>query len=233
MRTLPLAAVLTLALAAPASAAEWSVEATDYQFSPRPLNVAVGDTVTWTNAGPSQHTATSAKGQAVRWDSPYLDAGQTYSKVFDTPGKYQYFCRPHVFMKGVITVGSDEVAKSFAKLRTVRKGSRVKASFRLREPAKVVGKLRGATKRTVSAKRLKAGARSLSWGKLRPGSYKATLTFTDDFDKTSRAKLAFEGSPLRAAAPASGDLVDVADVRRVVGLAARLGGEPAVEDLVE
>jgi plastocyanin len=192
MRTLPLAALLILALAAPASAAEWSVEASDYTFSPRTVEVAVGDTVTWTNAGPSQHTATSVKGQAERWDSPYLDSGEAYSTVFGTPGKYQYFCRPHVFMKGVVVVGTDEVGKTFAKLRTARKGSRAKASFRLREPAKVVGKLRGPTKRTVSAKRLKAGARSLSWGKLSAGSYKATLTFTDDFDKTSRGKLSFK-----------------------------------------
>jgi plastocyanin len=30
--------------------------------------------------------------------------GDTYGVTFDTPGTYSYFCIPHVFMTGVITV---------------------------------------------------------------------------------------------------------------------------------
>ena len=38
------------------------------------------------------------------WDSGLLNAGDSYSFTFTDPGVYWYFCRPHPFMRGTITV---------------------------------------------------------------------------------------------------------------------------------
>ena len=113
MRTtrLLLPALLTLlALAAPAIAEDTSVDAPDYEFTPKSASIAVGDTATWNFMGPSEHTATSNPGQPEKFDSGLKGAGGTFAHTFTKPGKYQYFCRPHEdFMKGTITVGTDAV----------------------------------------------------------------------------------------------------------------------------
>jgi alcohol dehydrogenase (cytochrome c) len=75
----------------------------DFDFNPGVLGVAVppGTTITWTNNGPTTHTTTSDNGV---WDSGDLPAGQSFSFMFTDPGVYWYFCRPHPFMRGTITI---------------------------------------------------------------------------------------------------------------------------------
>ena len=189
---LSLALIASLAAASPAVAAEWTVNAIDYEFQAPELQVAVGDTVNWNfvNAG---HTATSARGQADRWDSGSATAGQRFPHTFDTPGRYQYICVPHEAfdMKGVITVGTDAVEKSVSRFKARRTGNRVKVSFRLNEAAKVTYRLKGAARRSVKRRRLAAGRRSLTVRRLKRGRYTGTLTVVDDFDKKQTAKSTF------------------------------------------
>lgn len=80
-----------------------SVTVEDFDFTPGVLGVAVppGTTITWNNVGPTEHTTTADKGT---WDSGLLQAGQSYSFTFNDPGVYWYFCRPHPWMRGTITV---------------------------------------------------------------------------------------------------------------------------------
>jgi quinohemoprotein ethanol dehydrogenase len=75
----------------------------DFDFNPGVFGVAVppGTTITWTNKGPTVHTTTSDTGV---WDSGDLQAGDSYSFTFNDPGVYWYFCRPHPFMRGTITI---------------------------------------------------------------------------------------------------------------------------------
>jgi plastocyanin len=75
----------------------------DFDFNPSVFGVSVppGTTITWTNNGPTVHTTTSDNGV---WDSGDLQAGQSYSFTFADPGVYWYFCRPHPFMRGTITI---------------------------------------------------------------------------------------------------------------------------------
>ena len=75
----------------------------DFDFKPGVFGVAVppGTTITWTNNGPTAHSTTADTGT---WDSGLLNAGDSYSFTFDTPGVYWYFCRPHPFMRGTITI---------------------------------------------------------------------------------------------------------------------------------
>jgi plastocyanin len=180
---LPLTALAALAVAAPASAAEWSVDVTDFEFTPAERQIAVGDTVTWTftNGG---HTATSVRGQADSWNSGFKDAGTTFQHTFTRPGRFQYVCTPHrTFMRGVIEVGEDEETDTVDGFRTKRSGRTVTVSFTLNEAAVATYKLRGASRRTVSRGRLRAGRHSIKLRRLEPGRYRGVLTLVDDFDK--------------------------------------------------
>jgi plastocyanin len=75
----------------------------DFDFKPGVFGVAVppGTSITWTNNGPTVHTTTSDSGV---WDSGDLQVGQSFSFTFTDPGVYWYFCRPHPFMRGTITI---------------------------------------------------------------------------------------------------------------------------------
>jgi plastocyanin len=185
---IPLALLTFFALASPAAAFEWTVGATaDYTFDPGERQIAVGDSVTW-NFAVDGHTATSVKGQAVSWNSApdggTNSAGATFTKVFDTPGRYQYICIPHqTFMKGVIQVGTDTVADSLDNFKSKRTANRVKLSFLLKEPATVTYKLTGKSRRTVKRGRLGAGRHSFTVRRLKRGTYRGVLTVVDDFDK--------------------------------------------------
>jgi glucose/arabinose dehydrogenase/plastocyanin len=85
------------------------VKMVDFSFQPANATINVGDTVTWTNASPSQHTATSGANPPAGdglWDSGTLLQGQTYSHTFTTSGAFPYFCVFHYGfgMTGTITV---------------------------------------------------------------------------------------------------------------------------------
>jgi plastocyanin len=194
MRTRRLVAALVLlvplAVAAPASAQGPEVEVVDSAFQPSSLQVNPGDTVIWdfTAGG---HTTTSRSGQPESWNSDpsgpgFNSAGDRFSQTFDTPGRYQYFCIPHEpFMRGVVQVGTDQFRRSHTRFRQRRRGGTLTFSFRLREPAKVTVRLRGASRRTVTRRRLGTGSHSIRLARLREGRYRGTVTFVDDFDKRS------------------------------------------------
>jgi hypothetical protein len=65
------------------------------------VTVAVGDTVTWTNADDSPHTVTSADGA---FDSGNMEAGQVFSFTFTEPGTYRYVCAYHSEMTATVIV---------------------------------------------------------------------------------------------------------------------------------
>jgi quinohemoprotein ethanol dehydrogenase len=88
---------------APTARSVNSVKIEDFDFSPGVFGVSVppGTTITWTNNGPTVHTTTSDNNL---WDSGDLDVGQSFSVTLTDPGVYWYFCRPHPFMRGTITI---------------------------------------------------------------------------------------------------------------------------------
>lgn len=71
------------------------------EFRPNTLTVPVGTRVTWTNKEGTTHTIVSA--QTGIFDAG-LDAFGTFSFTFTEPGRYEYYCGPHVGMEGVIVV---------------------------------------------------------------------------------------------------------------------------------
>jgi plastocyanin len=83
------------------AAASAGVTISDFKFSPTGVTVNVGDTVTWSNSGPTAHTATANDGS---FDTGLLQKGGSGSHTFSQAGTFSYFCKPHPFMKGTITV---------------------------------------------------------------------------------------------------------------------------------
>src|SRR5918996_6365905 len=70
-------------------------------FSPNPVEVKVGETVTWINDDSRRHTVTSKDGV---FDSGMMGKGQSFSFTFDKAGEYPYFCSPHPGMVGTVVV---------------------------------------------------------------------------------------------------------------------------------
>jgi plastocyanin len=190
---MPLTVILALGSASPAVAADLPVEVVDYEFLPAERKIALGDTVIWsfTNGG---HTTTAARGQADKWNSgpATSEAGTTYQKTFNTPGRFQYICIPHAsFMKGTIEVGEDAERDTVDNFKGTRRGDNIKISFKLNEAAKVTYKLKGPSRRTVERGRLDAGRHSFRVRNLRKGEYRGTLTLLDDFDKKATRRSFF------------------------------------------
>jgi plastocyanin len=70
-------------------------------FSPNPVEVKVGETVTWINDDSGRHTVTSKDGV---FDSGMMGKGQSFSFTFDKAGEYSYHCEPHPSMVGTVVV---------------------------------------------------------------------------------------------------------------------------------
>lgn len=73
----------------------------DYKFTPATLTIHAGDTVVWTNNGPSEHSATANNGS---FNTGLLAKGASASHTFTTPGTYTYVCIIHPFMHGTVVV---------------------------------------------------------------------------------------------------------------------------------
>ncbi|HSM02296.1 MAG TPA: plastocyanin/azurin family copper-binding protein [Acidimicrobiia bacterium] len=79
-------------------------------FSPREIIIPAGTTVRWVNEDSTAHTVTSGESDGTSgtpdglFDSGFLDPGDTFTFTFTEPGTYPYFCLPHPWMIGTITV---------------------------------------------------------------------------------------------------------------------------------
>jgi plastocyanin len=76
----------------------------DFKFAPATITVHVGDSITWTNDGPSPHSATANNGS---FDNGVLKKGQSASHTFSQAGTFTYFCSVHPFMHGTVVVVAD------------------------------------------------------------------------------------------------------------------------------
>ena len=81
-----------------------SVEIKDHAYNPSNLTVKVGTTVTWTNQDSVRHDVQAKNPSADAPSSELLAKGESYSFTFNKAGTYDYFCTPHPFMQGKVTV---------------------------------------------------------------------------------------------------------------------------------
>ena len=61
----------------------------DFKFTPATITIHAGDTITWTNVGPTEHTATASNGS---FNTGILKKGRSASHTFTQPGTYAYIC---------------------------------------------------------------------------------------------------------------------------------------------
>jgi plastocyanin len=74
----------------------------EWRYSPARIRIQAGTTVTFTNVGELNHTATAFPKQ--EWDTGDLTSGESKAITFTQPGSYFYICTPHPWMSGQIIV---------------------------------------------------------------------------------------------------------------------------------
>lgn len=89
------------------------VQVLSQSFSPATARINVGDTVRWVLSGSDVHTTTSGTGSGDPnagdlWDVVISPQAPSFTRVFESAGDFQYFCRPHEFlnMRGTVEVSA-------------------------------------------------------------------------------------------------------------------------------
>jgi plastocyanin len=102
---LGLAATAGLGVLPVASAAAVTTDASirNFSFSPDPLTIPVGGSVTWTNDDNATHTVTADDGS---FDSGGTSLHGTFTRTFDTAGSFAYHCNVHRSMHGTVQVAA-------------------------------------------------------------------------------------------------------------------------------
>ncbi len=76
----------------------------EYGFTPKIVEIKVGETVTWINKGDLYHSAERGENCISADDEKFSSyslwpvakkAGEKFEMVFDKPGTYKYYCRAH------------------------------------------------------------------------------------------------------------------------------------------
>jgi plastocyanin len=82
-----------------------STKTTD-AFTPNPIQVSVGSTVTWTNNDSVIHTVNSGTSptESGLFTSPIMNPGDTFEYTFTEAGEVPYFCLLHPNMVGTAIV---------------------------------------------------------------------------------------------------------------------------------
>lgn len=85
-------------LSAAEAMATTEVSVADNRFEPRVIEIAAGDTVTWTWSGSAPHDVDGEECQSE------LQSSGSFQHTFDTPGEFEYVCNVHGGMAGLVVV---------------------------------------------------------------------------------------------------------------------------------
>ncbi|NIQ04689.1 MAG: cupredoxin family copper-binding protein [Candidatus Korarchaeota archaeon] len=83
-----------------------TVDMENLEFVPETITIQVGTTVKWINKDSVDHTVTSGtRGNPTDlFDSGDVGAGETFQYTFTNAGTYDYYCKYHPGMEGVVNV---------------------------------------------------------------------------------------------------------------------------------
>jgi plastocyanin len=95
------AVVLIGSRAGVVAAAEAAVIIDNFTFSPTPLTVKVGSTVTWLNHDDIPHSIVCL---ALKVTSHPLDTDDSFAYTFEKAGTFDYLCGLHPHMHGQVVV---------------------------------------------------------------------------------------------------------------------------------
>jgi plastocyanin len=93
--------VLISSRARRAAAADAEVVIDNFTFSPTPLTVKIGTTVTWLNNDDIPHSIVCP---TLKVKSHPLDTNDSYAHRFEQAGTYDYLCGLHPHMHGQVVV---------------------------------------------------------------------------------------------------------------------------------
>lgn len=82
-----------------AAAAPGTITIKDFDYTPKPIDVQVGEKVTVTNADGTVHTVTAKDGS---FDTGDLAGGKSASITVSKAGTFEYFCEIHDYMTGTL-----------------------------------------------------------------------------------------------------------------------------------
>ena len=104
----PVAVAAALLLAPSAQAETIHVGIKNFMFTPMTVTVPQGATVQWINLDDIPHTVVE---KTKAWRSSALDTNDTYSRTFDQPGTYEYYCGLHPQMVAKVIVTAAKAKK--------------------------------------------------------------------------------------------------------------------------
>ena len=78
-----------------------AVSIVKFAFAPATITISAGQSITWTNTDPVDHTTTS---DTQVWDSGSLAQNANFTTTFSQPGTYAYHCTIHPFIRGTVVV---------------------------------------------------------------------------------------------------------------------------------
>ena len=107
--SLLMALVVVVWPAAEASAAAHQITIRNYAYGSGLMSISQGDTVTWTNQDSVSHDVVVTNGP-VKFRSPMLTKGKSWSYTFSKAGAYSYTCSVHPDMRGTIVAKSKAAA---------------------------------------------------------------------------------------------------------------------------
>lgn len=88
-----------------------AVEKTTDAYSPNPITINSGESITWTNNDFLPHTVTSippeqtgANGTSQEFDSGFIGTRSSFTQTFEEAGEFEYFCELHPNMVGTVIV---------------------------------------------------------------------------------------------------------------------------------
>jgi plastocyanin len=80
----------------------------DNSYTPNPITINSGETITWYNADTVSHTVTSGSDgdpdEGQLFDSDAILSNQAFTLKFDNKGTFDYYCVYHPTMVGEIVV---------------------------------------------------------------------------------------------------------------------------------
>jgi len=97
----PRKVVVQPAMAAAAAATSAGISIANFAFSPAEIKVAPGTRVTWTNNDSAPHGLAHKDGAP---GTGVLLPGESVSRVYDSPGSFDYVCVVHPYMTGRVVV---------------------------------------------------------------------------------------------------------------------------------
>lgn len=96
-----------------ASAATHAITIKNYAYGSGSMSISQGDTVTWTNKDSVPHDVVVTNGP-VKFRSPMLTEGKSWSYTFSQPGTYSYTCSVHPDMNATVTAKAKAAAPASA-----------------------------------------------------------------------------------------------------------------------